>query len=156
MLLALGAALGWAGYIVLTQRAGDQVSGIDALAVSMPVAGIVSTLVVAPTVGLPHLSWELIATGIGLALLLPVIPFALELLALRRLTTAAFGTLMSLEPAIALIVGLFALDQVPSLSAVVGIVLVVAAGVGAERTGARGEAGHGTDLASPKTMPTPV
>ena len=79
--------------------------------------------------------------GLGLALLLPVIPFSLELLALRRLTTAAFGTLMSLEPAIALVIGLVVLGQVPGLGAVAGIVLVVIAGVGAERTGARGPAG---------------
>ena len=60
-----------------------------------------------------------------------------ELLALRRLTTAAFGTLMALEPAIALLVGLVVLAQVPRLAGVIGIALVVVAGVGAERTGAR-------------------
>jgi inner membrane transporter RhtA len=61
------------------------------------------------------------------------------MLALRRLTTAAFGTLMSLEPAIALLIGLVLLGQVPNLLAVLGIGFVVAAGVGAERTGAREE-----------------
>jgi inner membrane transporter RhtA len=65
------------------------------------------------------------------------VPFALELMALRKLTTASFGTLMSLEPAFALVVGLIVLDQVPGASAVVGICLVVAAGVGAARSGAR-------------------
>lgn len=137
VLLALGAALCWAGYILLTQSAGDQVSGFNALAVSMPTAGIFATLVVAPSAGLPEITWQLVLTGLGLSLLLPVIPFALELLALRRLTTAAFGTLMSLEPAIAMVVGLVALDQVPSAIGVLGILLVVAAGIGAERTGAR-------------------
>lgn len=62
---------------------------------------------------------------------------ALEMLALRRLTTAAFGTLMALEPAFAMIVGLVVLDQVPASAGVVGICLVVAAGTGAARTGAR-------------------
>jgi inner membrane transporter RhtA len=57
--------------------------------------------------------------------------------ALRRLTTAAFGTLMSLEPAIALVVGLVVLHQVPGAWPVLGVAFVVAAGVGAERTGAR-------------------
>ena len=76
-------------------------------------------------------------SGSGLAVLLPVIPFSLELLALRRLTTAAFGTLMSLEPAIALVIGLVVLHQVPGWAAVVGIAFVVAAGIGAERTGGR-------------------
>jgi inner membrane transporter RhtA len=75
--------------------------------------------------------------GLGLAVLLPVVPFSLELLALRRLTSAAFGTLMSLEPAIALVVGAVLLHQVPGAAALAGVAFVVAAGVGAERTGAR-------------------
>ena len=64
-------------------------------------------------------------------------PFALELLALRRLTTGAFGTLMALEPAFALVIGFLALSQVPNGLAVAGIGLVVAAGIGAERSGSR-------------------
>jgi inner membrane transporter RhtA len=80
---------------------------------------------------------EILLIGIGLAILLPVVPFALELLALRRLTTAAFGTLMSLEPAFAMIVGLVMLHQVPGPFGVLGICFVVAAGIGAARTGAR-------------------
>ena len=84
-----------------------------------------------------RLTPELLLIGLGLALLLPVVPFTLELLALRRLTTSAFGTLMSLEPAFALLVGLVLLQQVPNTLAAAGIGFVVAAGVGAARTGAR-------------------
>jgi inner membrane transporter RhtA len=72
-----------------------------------------------------------------LAILLPVIPFALEMLALRRLTTTAFGTLMSLEPAIALMIGLIVLGQAPGAVPIAGIAFVIVAGIGAERTGAR-------------------
>ncbi len=72
-------------------------------------------------------------------MLLPVVPFALEMLALRRLTTAAFGTLMALEPAFAVLVGLAVLRQVPGVLPLVGIVLVVLAGIGAERTGGRAD-----------------
>ena len=133
---ALGAAACWAAYILLTQAVGDEVSGLQGLAVSLPVAGIVATAVAGPT-ALPHLTPQLALAGLGLALLLPVIPFSLELLALRRLTTAAFGTLMSLEPAIALTVGLVLLHQVPDALALIGVAFVVAAGLGAERTGAR-------------------
>jgi inner membrane transporter RhtA len=97
---------------------------------------VVATLV-AGSATIPALTWELVLVGLGLALLLPVIPFALELLALRRLNTAAFGTLMSLEPAIALVVGLLLLQQQPGWWPVIGIGFVVAAGIGAERTGAR-------------------
>jgi inner membrane transporter RhtA len=138
VMFALAAAACWAVYILLTQRAGDEVTGLRALAVSLPVAAVVATIAVGPSV-VPHLSWQVLVAGVGLALLLPVIPFSFELLALRRLTISAFGTLMCLEPAIALTIGLAALGQVPRPSAIAGIVLVVAAGIGAERTGARVE-----------------
>ncbi len=134
--LALAAAVCWAAYILLTQRVGDEVAGLRGLAVSMPVAGVVATLVAGPSV-LPHLTVDVLVIGLGLAVLLPVVPFSLELLALRRLTSAAFGTLMSLEPAIALVVGLVALHQVPGAAPLAGIAFVVAAGIGAERTGGR-------------------
>ncbi len=133
---ALGAAVGWAAYILLTQRVGDEVSGVRGLAISMPVGALVATAIAGPA-SFGHLTWELVAAGLGLAVLLPTVPFALEMLALRRLTTAAFGTLMCLEPAIALVIGLIALGQVPGPSAVLGIACVVVAGIGAERTGRR-------------------
>ncbi len=133
---ALGAACCWAAYILLTQRLGDEVTGIGGLAISMPVAALVATAVAGPGV-VGDLTPRLLLVGLGLAVLLPVVPFALELLALRRLTTAAFGTLMALEPALALVIGFLVLAQVPNGLAVVGIGLVVAAGVGAERSGAR-------------------
>ncbi len=136
VLYALGSAVCWACYILLTQRVGDEVAGINGLAVSMPVAGVVATLVVGPSV-FDRMTTEILLIGIGLAILLPVVPFALELMALRRLTTAAFGTLMALEPGFAMIVGLVILHQVPGAFGVVGICLVVAAGIGAARTGAR-------------------
>jgi inner membrane transporter RhtA len=133
---ALAAATCWALYILLTQRVGDEVAGLRGLAISMPVAGIVATAVVGPFV-ISHLTWQVLLLGLGLAVLLPVVPFSLELLALRRLTTGAFGTLMSLEPAIAVLIGLLALHQVPGATAVIGIAFVVVAGIGAQRSGGR-------------------
>ena len=73
-----------------------------------------ATITVGPAV-FDRMTPEILLIGIGLAILLPVVPFALELLALRRLTTAAFGTLMALEPAFAMIVGLIVLHQVPGM-----------------------------------------
>jgi inner membrane transporter RhtA len=134
--LSLAAAVCWAAYILLNQRVGDEVAGITGLAVSMPVAGVISLAVGGPSLA-PELDLELLLFGVGLAVLVPLVPFALEMLALRRLTTTAFGTLMSLEPAVALVVGFIALGQTPGLLPVLGILLVVVAGVGAERTGAR-------------------
>jgi inner membrane transporter RhtA len=136
VMYALGAAVCWAAYILLTQRVGDEVAGINGLAVSMPVAGLVATVVVGPSV-FNRITPEILLIGIGLAVLLPVVPFALELLALRRLSTAAFGTLMALEPAFAMLIGLLILHQVPGPGGVVGICFVVAAGIGAARTGSR-------------------
>lgn len=136
VLFALAAALCWATYILLTQRIGDEVTGLQGLAVSMPVAGIVATLIAGPsTIG--RMTPDLWLIGLGLAILLPVIPFALELQALRRLTTSAFGTLMALEPAFAVLIGLLILHQIPGPASVAGIALVVAAGIGAARSGAR-------------------
>lgn len=149
ILFALGAAACWAGYVLFTQKAGDSASGISALGISMPVAAIVATCVVGPSI-LGHLDWQVLLVGFGLALLLPVIPFSLEMLALRKLTTAAFGTLMCLEPAIAVVIGLTILHQVPRPAAVVGIVLVVLAGIGATRTGHR----RATEPAEVVTVPT--
>lgn len=136
VLFALAAAVCWAAYIILTQHVGDQVAGITGLSVSMPVAALVATAVAGPSI-VTAMTPELVLIGLGVAILLPVLPFVLELLALRRLTTAAFGTLMALEPAIALVIGLVLLHQVPRPLAIAGILLVVVAGVGAARTGAR-------------------
>ena len=147
---ALTAAACWAAYILLTQEVGDEVAGIQGLAVSMPVAGVVALLVARPDPAVA-LAPGMVLAGIALAVLLPVIPFALEMLALRRLTTTAFGTLMSLEPAVALVVGLVGLHQKPGLGPIVGILFVVVAGIGAQRRGARRSAarplGHGADAA---------
>lgn len=126
---AAGAALGWAAYILLTQRVGDQVPGIRGLAVSLPVAAVAATFTVHPAV-LAALTGRDVLIGAALGLLL-VVGYGLEMLALRRLTAAAFGTLMALEPGIALLIGAAALRQIPDPLGVAGIVLVVTAGVGA-------------------------
>jgi inner membrane transporter RhtA len=133
---ALGAAACWACYILLTQVVGDELAGLQGLAVSIPVAALVATAVSGPSV-IPALTPHLVLAGLGLALLLPVVPFSLEMHALRRLTTAAFGTLMCLEPALALIAGFALLGQVPRAWSLAGVAFVVAAGIGAARTGAR-------------------
>ncbi|MGA8211244.1 MAG: EamA family transporter [Nocardioidaceae bacterium] len=150
---ALGAAACWAAYILLTQQVGDETAGIAGLSISMPVAGLVGTLVAGPEV-FNQLTPQILVLGLGLALLLPVVPFTLELLALRRLTTAAFGTLMSIEPAIAVVIGYLALRQELDVLAVFGIGLVVTAGIGAERDGARTDAVDRRRLA-PRSAPAP-
>jgi inner membrane transporter RhtA len=149
---ALAAAVCWAAYILLTQRVGEAVSGVAGLSISMPVAALVATVVAGPGV-VGRLTPELMLAGLGLAILLPVVPFTLELLALRRLTTGAFGTLMALEPAFALMIGFVALHQVPNLLAVLGIGFVVAAGIGAERSGTRTSAGTADEIDHSRPVP---
>lgn len=136
--LVLGAAACWAAYILLTQHVGDNVTGLSGLAVSMPVAGVIAVLA-AGRAELARVTWPLLLIMLALALLHPVLPFSLELLALRRLTATAFGTLMSLEPAVALLAGLL-LGQIPGIAPGFGVVLVVIAGIGATRGGARAPA----------------
>src|SRR4051812_37645129 len=74
---ALGAAACWAAYILLTRKVGDEVSGIQGLAVSMPVAGMVALLVARPDPAVA-LAPDMVLAGIGLAVLVPVVPFALR------------------------------------------------------------------------------
>jgi inner membrane transporter RhtA len=132
------AAIGWATYILLTQRIGDRFTGIGGLSLTVPIAAVTAAIVGIPQ-AVSHLSLEVLAAAAGLALLLPVLPFVCELLALRRMTATAFGTLMALEPAIGVLLGLLVLHQRPSPIQVAGILLVVLAGTGAQRGGRRRE-----------------
>ncbi|WP_309081327.1 EamA family transporter [Zhihengliuella sp.] len=133
---ALLAGLGWGVYILLTQQVGDRFSGISSLSLTIPIAAVMAAFVGVPEAGGSLDLWVLL-TAAGLALLAPVLPFGLEMLALRRMTHTAFGTLMALEPAFGVLLGLLVLHQVPSALQVAGIVLVVAAGAGAQRGGRR-------------------
>jgi inner membrane transporter RhtA len=129
---AVTAALGWACYILLTQRVGAQLDGLQGLALSLGTA----TVVAAPVAAWPALHGltpGLALQGLGLAVLVPLLPFALELLALRRMAVAAFGTLMALEPGIATVIGLLLLGQLPAGWQIAGVALVVTAGIGAQR-----------------------
>jgi len=133
---ALLAGLGWALYIVLTQAAGDRVSGLRALAITVPVAAIAATFV-----GLPeawgHITPLIAIQALGLAVLMPVIPFILELVALKRLTAAAFGTLMAGEPALAALFGVLLLGERLDVLQLFGLTAVIVAGVAAECSGRR-------------------
>jgi inner membrane transporter RhtA len=127
------AGAGWGVYIVATQRVGAQLSGLQGLAMSLGAA----TIVAAPLAAWPalHGLTPVIAVqSLGLAVLVPLLPFSLELLALRRMQVAVFGTLMALEPGIAVLIGMLVLGQLPVAWQVAGVVLVVIAGIGAQRT----------------------
>jgi inner membrane transporter RhtA len=127
---ALVSAVCWAGYILLTKRVGARWAGLEGLSVSLVVAALVAQPAGIAGAGGELLSRELIAVGIGLALLV-LLPYAFELIALRRLPTALFGVIMSLEPAIAALLGFLILDQELKTTGIVAIAMVSIASAGA-------------------------
>ena len=122
----------WGVYILLTQRVGDRFTGISALSMTVPIAAVTASVVGIPQ-ATGHLTIGTLATAAGLAILLPVLPYVLEMLALRRMTPTAFGTLMALQPALGVLLGLLILHQQPSAIQALGILLVVLAGAAAQR-----------------------
>ncbi len=128
---ALVSAVCWAGYILLTKRVGARWAGLEGLSVSLVVAALVALPAGFAGAGAELFSPDLLLAGIGLALLIPLIPYAFELIALRRLPTALFGVIMSLEPAIAALLGFLILDQQLRVAGVVAIALVSVASAGA-------------------------
>jgi inner membrane transporter RhtA len=127
----------WAAYILLSARTGRAFPGGTGLAVAMAVG----TLLVLPAgvaqAGSRLLEPELLAAGAVVALASSVVPYSLELEALRRLPAAAFGVLMSLEPAVAAMAGLAILGQSLDARQWAAVVLVGAASAGAAAVGAR-------------------
>ncbi|EJC82124.1 putative permease, DMT superfamily [Rhizobium leguminosarum bv. trifolii WSM2297] len=136
VLFALGAGTGWAIYIVLTKKIGASFKGLEGLSMSLMVAALVAT----PfgfAGAVPALdSYGLIEMA-GLAVLVPLLPYTLELIALRRMPTASFGILMSLEPAIAALAGFVILAQPMTALQMLGTALVVAASAGATVSAAK-------------------
>lgn len=131
VLLALLAGCFWAAYILQSARVGSRHTGLGALAVAMAM----STIFLAPfgiaQGGVRLLHPATLLAGIGVGILASAIPYGLEHEALRRMPKNVFGILMSLEPAIAAVVGLIALSQHLSVVEMLAIVLVVIASGGA-------------------------
>lgn len=142
LILAATAGACWAAYIVFSSRTGAAFDRLDGLALAMVVATIVTLPFGVGSVG----SWtpEVLAKGLGIALLSSVLPYSLELVALRRMTAQVFGIMLSLEPAVAAIAGLAILHQRLSLVQLAGMALVVIASAVVLGFGARREPAEGT------------
>jgi inner membrane transporter RhtA len=136
LLLALGTGVCWAMYILLSARVGRAFSGGTGLSVAMAIGALVLLPVGVAQAGSALLNPTLLLLGAGVALLSSVIPYSLELAALRRMSTSAFGVFMSLEPAIATLVGWLVLREALELRAIIALALVTTAAVGATRWGA--------------------
>jgi inner membrane transporter RhtA len=126
---AAGAACCWALYIILTKRVGAVFDGLQGLAISLLVAAAAALpLGLYQLQSWPHL-WQ-VGSAAALALLAPILPCALEMIALRRMGTRPFGILMSLEPAIGVAIGYMLLRQQPNPAQILGVLCVVVASAG--------------------------
>ena len=127
---ALLAAGGWAAYILLTVRIGRALPGGGGLAMSMSIAALVIAPLGIASGGSTLLHPDILLVGLGIAVLSSVIPFSLELEILRHLSARVFGVLMSLEPAIATLIGFIVLGETVGLRAIIAITLIVVASGG--------------------------
>ncbi|MET7287852.1 EamA family transporter [Streptomyces sp. NPDC005573] len=131
---ALGAGAMWAAYIVFSARTGRRFPQADGLALAMAVAALLFLPLGIAEAGTRLLDPTTVGLGSAVALLSSVLPYTLELLALRRLPASTFAILMSLEPAIAATAGFLILGQALSAAEAAAISLVIAASIGAVRT----------------------
>ncbi|MEV6767845.1 EamA family transporter [Nocardia sp. NPDC051030] len=130
---ALLAGVGWGAYILLGQAVGKDFPGMTGLAIG----SLIGTLVMLPmgiaSGGSALLDPRLLLLGMAVGVLSSLIPYSLELDALRRMPARVFGILMSLEPAVAALVGLIVLGELLSLRQWLAIGCVIVACVGSTR-----------------------
>ncbi len=131
--LALTAGAFWGAYILLTARVGQAFPGGSGLSLAMLLAVIPLAPIGIADGGSELLVPSVLLVGAAVGILSSAIPQALEMEALRHLPTGVFGVLMSLEPAVAALVGFVVLGEDLATREVVAIMLVVAASAGAAR-----------------------
>ena len=130
LLFALAAAVSWAIYILLSAATGRRFPGSSGLTLAMAVAALAVTPAGLVAGGRSLLRPSVLGTGAAIGLLSSIIPYSLELEALRRVPAKVFGIWMSVEPAVAALVGLVMLGQSLSLAewGAIGCVTVASAG----------------------------
>ena len=128
--LALLAGMFWAGYILASAHLGQQLPGMDGLAVALAFGAVLVLPFGAAGASAVFSTPSLLIGGAAVALLSSVVCYGLELSALRRMPTRVFGILMSLEPGAAAIAGLLVLSQRLGVREVVALVAVSLASVG--------------------------
>ena len=134
VLLALLAAFFWAVYILIAQRAGEVFPDRDGLTIAMMIGTAIVFIPGVASAGAMLVTPQILLLGAVIGLLSSLIPYSFELEALRRMPTRVFGTLMSIEPAVAVLAGFIVLSQKPTLLELVAISLVVVASVGVTRS----------------------
>ena len=137
VLFALGAAVGWAGYILASRSTGKHFDGLSGLAIAMVIGAIITLPFGIAQGGTALVRPDVLLLGLAVALLSSAIPYALELIALRRISAATFSVLIACSPAIATAAGFLILGQAIGWLQAVGIALVIAASIGAVRMAPR-------------------
>ncbi|WP_245847893.1 EamA family transporter [Lentzea kentuckyensis] len=134
VLFALAAGACWAAYILLTAKLGSKTDDGKGLALAMVVGAVVALPFGISSAGTAMLGPVLLAAGFAVALMSSVIPYSLELEALRRMPPRVFGILMSMEPAVAALAGLVLLGEQLTPAQWVAVCCVVIASVGSTRS----------------------
>lgn len=131
---ALVAAAFWAAYILAGSRLATTEPGIDSLAGACVVAAVLVVPFGVASSGSALLDGRVLLLGLAMAVLASVVPYSLELRALERMAKRTFSIVVALEPAIGALVGWLVLGQQLGAVSLVGVALVVAAGIGATAT----------------------
>lgn len=135
---ALGAGVCWALYIIFGQKAGAGY-GIQMTAVGMVVAAACVIPFGIAQAGASLFTPGILPYALAVAVLSSALPYSLEMVALGRLPTKTFGTLMSLEPALGAMSGLILLNEYLTATQWLAIGAIIAASVGAAATAARNQ-----------------
>lgn len=153
VLFALGAAACWAAYILLSSSAGRRSQGLEGLALAMACGAVFTTPLGIVTGGTALLEPTTVLIGAGVAVLSGVVPYSLEIMALRRISARSFGVLMSLSPVAASLAGLILLGQRLGGAQVVAIACVIIASAGSVTGSRRNDPHHDESRAAPKDRP---
>ena len=132
-LLALGAGACWAVYILTGQRAGEE-HGPATVALGSLIAAIVFVPIGMAQATESIWQWSVMPIGLAVAILSTALPYSLEMIALTRLPTRIFGTLMSMEPALAAISGMVFLGETLTLTQTLALCSIIAASMGSTLT----------------------
>ena len=130
MVYALMAGAGWACFALLSRRVGRRVPGNDGLAIGMAVAGISMIPFAIPVVGELVVNPMLLLAALGVAILSTTIPFTFEFEALKRLSNRAYGIIVSVEPAVAALIGALLLGEQIGVQGMAAVACVVVAAIG--------------------------
>lgn len=130
---ALGAGACWAVYIITGQKAGED-HGPATVALGSLIAAIVFVPLGALQAGELLWHWSILPLGIAVAILSTALPYSLEMIALTRIPTRTFGTLMSMEPALAAMSGTVFLGESLNLQQTIALMCIVVASIGSTLT----------------------